>query len=403
MPDFRKYIPFLFIFFIIASISFAQQSDPIPSIDQAMRAQLRYIYKVGLAAGNQPSVFAKVGDSITHGKYYLWDIGCGVEVLARYQSYAPTIDFFRNTRFPDLYTTAWCGIANSFSRDTLAAANGWTAAEPLTRFTNPLSACPSPDNNPLRCEFRLIKPAIALIEFGTNDLEANDPVGFRKNLNAVVQETMIDGVVPVLSTIPPRLDDPVMGRRVGPYNQIIRDIAKTLQVPLWDFWAILTAPGMINQGMDHLGIHPSIYNGTDSVTFTSEALRYGFNQKNLTTLVVLKKLRAIVENKAPADTATEPNFVIFPDPLYTTVRHGGMPIQIKIQLARVNMNNPVALSLKAAPAGISGSFVANPNGTSAILTLSVRSGVAVGRYRITVLGTSGGFVRTTTFAIKVHN
>jgi hypothetical protein len=398
----RKIVLALFVFLLFSSFTQATQPPVIPVIDKAMRAELRSAYLAGLAAGNRPSIFAKVGDSITHGKYYLWDIGCKVEVLANHQSLASTIDFFRNTTFPDAYTTSWCGIANSFSRDTISAANGWTAAEPLTRFPNPFSACPIPDNNPLRCEFRLIQPSIALIMFGTNDVEENDPKTFRKNLTAIVQETLILGVVPVLSTIPPRLDDPTIGKRVGPYNQIIRDVADTLQVPLWNYWQQLQSPGLVNHGMDKFGIHPNIYNATESVTFTSEALRYGFNIRNLTTLEVLKKIRAIVENNGPADVSTDPNFTIYPTPLSLTVRRG-KTITVKIKISKINTNAPVTLLMKGAPAGISGTFVPNSTGTSATLTLEVRSGVATGYYRITVRGTNATLVRTTTFLLRVHN
>jgi hypothetical protein len=388
--------------FFVSTFLYAQQPPPIPVIDQAMRAQLRRIYRAGIAAGNRPSVFAKVGDSITHGKYNLSDIGCGVEVLARYQYLAPTIDFFRSIRFPQDFTTSWCGIANSFSRDTLAAANGWTADQPLIRFPNPISACPYPDNNPLRCEFRLIQPSIAFIMFGTNDVEENDPKKFRKNLTAVVQETIIAGVVPILSTIPPRLDDPTIGRRVDPYNVIIRDIAETLQVPLWNYWAVLTGPGMINQGMDRLGIHPSVYNGTGSAVFTPEALRYGFNQRNLMTVQILKKIQGMVENNAPADETSRPNFTLFPDPLSISVRRG-KSFTFKISILQSNRNGAIVLTLKAHPAGISGQFQMSPTGKSAMLLLNVRSGVATGRYRITVRGTNGTIVRTTTVAVRVHN
>jgi|GEM_PF-1812506 len=390
------------VFLLLVSLAGATQPPILPVIDRAMRTELRNVYLNGIAMGNQPSVFAKVGDSITHSRYFLLDIGCSVEMLASYQQLAPTIDFFRNTAFPDAFTTAWCGKANSFSRDSITAANGWTAAEPLTRFPNPISVCPTPDNNPLRCEIRLIQPSIALIMLGTNDLEENDPKKFRRNLSKVVQETIIAGVVPVLSTIPPRLDDPVMGRRVGPYNQIIQQVADTLQVPLWNYWAVLTGPGMIHQGMDSRGIHPSVYNGIDSTVFASEALRYGFNQRNLTALEVLKKVKMVVEQNGPADVTSSPNFAIFPVPLATTVQRGKI-VTLKIPVQKINTTVPVTLTLKAPPAGISGIFVMNTAGTSAILTLSVRSGVPTGNYRITVRGSNGTSVRTTTFALKVHN
>ncbi len=176
-----------------------------------MRSELRSVYKLGILDGNRPAVFAKVGDSITRTPHFLKDIGCGVEVLASHQSLASTITFFRGTPFPPDFTSAWCGVANSFTRDSVTAQNGWTADEPLRRFSNPASECPPPHDNPLRCELHLLKPSIALVMLGTNDLEINDQNNYRKKLTRIVQELMVNGVVPVLSTIPPRLDNPVMG------------------------------------------------------------------------------------------------------------------------------------------------------------------------------------------------
>ncbi len=381
---------------------YANQPPVVPVIDKAMRAQLRKVYRIGVSAGKNPAVFAKVGDSITHGDHFLNAIGCSAEELGNHQNLAPTIQFFRATSFPASYTNAWCGKANSFSRETVTADNGWTALEPLTTFPNPVSACPPPDDNPLRCELRLIKPSIALIMLGTNDLEEDDPKKFRKALTLVVQETMVEGVVPVLSTIPPRLDSTIMGRRVAPYNQIIQDIADTLQVPLWNYWFALQAPSMINQGMDNKGIHPNVFNGHDPAFFTSEGLRYGFNQRNFTAVEVLKKLRAVIQNTAPADATTTPGFAIFPTQLQATVQRG-TTISLKIKIARINLTDPITLRLKAPPAGISATFVTNATGTSAIMNLLVQSGFTPGNYRITVRGTTGTLKRTTTFALDVTN
>jgi hypothetical protein len=392
-----KHFVFLVCLFL-APIVCAEEPPIVPLIDPPMRIQLRKIYRTGLSFGNRPAVFAKVGDSITGNKFFLKDVGCGVEVLGSNQSLAPTIKYFRGIAFPDSYTTAWCGNANSFSRDSYASDHGWTANEPLKRFANPTSECPPPDDNPLRCELRLLKPSIALIMFGTNDLELNDPVKFRKKLTQIVQETIVKGVVPVLSTIPPRLDNPDMGSRVAPYNMIIREIAETLQVPLWNYW--ISLQHAINQGMDHKGIHPNVFDVDDPAIFTSEALRYGFNLRNFTAIQVLQKIKAVTQNRAPADASALPNFAIFPvEPLAPVAR--GTTVTFKIKIVRNHFSDSIHFSIKGRPSGVSAAFTAGAGGTFEFVTLTVRPDAVPGDYRITIHGTSGKLTRTTTLALTI--
>ncbi len=393
-------ISIFLILFGLPQFALAQQPPVVPSIDKTMKFQLRNVYKTGVAAGNRPTVFAKVGDSITRSKYFQKDIGCSAEVLANHQSLASTIQFFRGTAFPPSYTTVWCGRANSFSRDSLPAQNGWTAAEPLTKFPNPLSACPPPDDNPLRCEFRLLKPSIALIMLGTNDLEEDDPEKFRANLSLVVQETMLSGVVPVLSTIPPRLDNPIMGRRVATYNNIIQEVATMLQVPLWNYWLSLRGPAIIHQGMDAKGIHPNVFNLGEPAIFTTEGLRYGFNQRNLTSVYVLKKIKSVIQDRKRSDSTTLPNFTIYPTQYQTTVERGNS-IHIQLRIARINLSDPIKFRINDPPEGISGDFELSSTGKSVTLTLTAESDMAPGDYRITVRGKIGTLKRTTTIALEV--
>jgi GDSL-like Lipase/Acylhydrolase family len=392
----------IFIIFCTVAHVYAAQPPVIPVIDVAMKAQLQNIYRIELPNGRRSSVFAKVGDSITQTNHFLNGIGCDVEVLAGHQSLARTIRYFRNTKFPPRFSIAWCDDANSFTRYSAAAFHGWTAAEVLAKFTNPVSACPSPFDNPLRCEFRLIEPSIALIMFGTNDLEQNDPKGFRKNLTRVVQETIVDGVIPVLSTIPPRLDNPVMGRRVGPYNAIIEDVADRWQIPLWNYWLVLQGPEMINQGMDTKGIHPNVFRKNEASTFTAEALRYGFNQRNLTAVEILKKLRSIVQKNDPADQTSSPNFTIFTNQLQITASRG-TTTTLLLQIGRNTFQDPIRLRVKGAPSGIAGTFQSNPAANDSALELRVRSDAPTGDYRITIQGTAGALKRTTTLALQVTN
>ena len=396
----RKILLLVFLISCAQSI-YAQQPPITPVIDKAMKAQLRNTYKLGVAAGNRPTVFAKVGDSITRTPYFLKDVGCNVAILGSHQRLAPTITYFRSTSFPQAYTTVWCGDSNSFTRDSMTAHNGWTVDEPLRKFSNPLSACPAPYDTPLRCELHLLKPTIALIMLGTNDLENNDTVNFRKKLTRIVQDTILDGVVPVLSTIPPRQDSPTHGQRVAPYNIIIREVAEVLQVPLWNYWLSLQGTGVINNGMDNRGIHPSVYNGGEPAVFTPSGLRYGMNLRNFTALDVLKKVKAVVQNNAPANASTAPNFTIFPEAPLAPVPRGTIVTQ-KWRIVRVNHTAPIAFALKSQPAGVSATFALSATGNYVTVTLTVRSGVNPGDQRFTIQGTSGHLLRTTTTQLIVN-
>ncbi len=157
---------------------------------------------------------------------------------------------------------------------------------------------------------------------------------------------------------------------------------------------------MINQGIDHKGIHPNVFNDNDPAVFTSEGLQYGFNQRNFTALEVLKKVKAVIQNNAPSDATTSPNFTIYSDQRLSPVPRGTTS-SFKVKIARLNLNDPVVFSLKGQPAGVSATFTTNTLQTSVIVSLTVRSGVNPGEYRIHVQGTTGRLTRLTTIALIV--
>jgi hypothetical protein len=283
----------------------------VPVIDASLKARLRVILADGAARGNRAGVFAKIGDSISESQAYLQGIACAEEDLGSDTALAPTITFFRATNFPADYTAVWCEVADSFSRSSVSAVSGWTANDALAPLDPPRNDCPTPYESALRCELHLIRPAIALLMYGTNDLEADaDPALYQAALTQVVQETIAAGVIPVLSTIPPRLDDPTMGARVETYNQAIVAVAQAQQIPLWNYWLALQDDTMINQGLSEDGVHPNLYGGCAPeclpVNFTTEGLRYGYNQRNLTALQVLAKLKTVVLDDGPPDSSGTP-------------------------------------------------------------------------------------------------
>jgi lysophospholipase L1-like esterase len=71
----------------------------------------------------------------------------------------------------------------------------------------------------LLCELKRKKPSIVLIMYGTNDLERyNNLSTFQTQLTTIAQKSIAAGVIPVLSTIPPRVG---YTERVSNYNAVI--------------------------------------------------------------------------------------------------------------------------------------------------------------------------------------
>jgi len=264
----------------------------VPVINSASKATLRAIYLSGQGLGNRAGVFAKVGDSITASGSFLTDIGCQSEVLDTYSSLASTISFFRTTTFPAGYGSAWCSDSNSFNAYSVSADSGWSADYALA-VLNPLpTGCTAPNNTALLCELKRKKPSIVLIMYGTNDLERyNDISAFRTQLTTIVQKSVAAGVIPVLSTIPPRVG---YTARVSSYNAAIIAVAQAQQVPLWNYWRTFQGGAMVNGGLDPDGVHPNIYLGDQGADFTTNGLKYGYNQRNLTAVQVLATIKRIV-------------------------------------------------------------------------------------------------------------
>ena len=79
------------------------------------------------------------------------------------------------------------------------------------------------------------KPEVALIMLGTNDISGKRvPKNYEAGLTEIVQKCLDAHCVPILSTIPPRRDHVEV---VAETNAIIKEIAKTKQIPLIDYHA----------------------------------------------------------------------------------------------------------------------------------------------------------------------
>ncbi|HML23063.1 MAG TPA: SGNH/GDSL hydrolase family protein [Aggregatilinea sp.] len=237
--------------------------EAYPVIPDRLGGALK-IAQSGVVLGSDPHVISKVGDCISDNKNFLSPFGWGDYSLGNYGSLQPVIDQF----------------ASSLAFDSQSAYDGLVtnaALDPL--FSNPL-AC-QPGESPLRCEYRVHNPAVAVIMFGAQDLLFTPPDQFDRNLRQIVHETIQAGVIPLLSTFPGNLnrwDDAVR------YNQIIVQIALDYDIPLMNLWLALEA--LPHHGLDDDGRHLSVPISTPG-DLRGENLQRGYPQRNLVTLQAL--------------------------------------------------------------------------------------------------------------------
>jgi len=239
-----------------------------------LTTRAREIYLTGKTLGNRANVFSKVGDSITVAPDFLNPIGEGRSVLHGYGYLASTIQNF---------SAVTARTANSFSNVSFAATNGWSAWTVLDLNYIDRTWCFNGET-PLACEYRVVKPAIALIMVGTNDAVNSTPEAFRANLSTIVSYSIQRGVIPVISTIPDRFLNDIPGERVFVFNDVIREVAQTYQVPLWDYWASLQ--GLPGKGIGDT-VHPSSPPNGNAADFSAENLQYGYTVRNLGALHIL--------------------------------------------------------------------------------------------------------------------
>lgn len=299
----------------------SQDTPDFVTFGAKVSAHVRAIYRHGLAVGNRPDVFAKVGDSNTATGAFLGDIGCGKGQLGTHQDLKATVRFFSRRQLPRGYTPLFgrpvaCHSNNSFVRRGFSTRNGWGVTNLLAPFVpatvvvrylaghrlsghhvialeqSPAGRCSGVYRQSLACELHVLKPSIALIMIGTNDVPTTPLVEFLPRLRRVVTGTMAAGTIPVLSTIPPR-----RGFDVAPFNTAIIGLAKDYEIPLWNFWRTLDG-STVNRGLTAWGVHLSSYRN-DPSDLTAQAIRYGMNARNLQALEVLDVLRRRVLSVSP--------------------------------------------------------------------------------------------------------
>jgi hypothetical protein len=249
----------------------AARAEMVPAVPEgvigALSPEALAVYRRGLALGNNPRVFAKIGDcNSENGRFLVMFAEPGLYTLgARYAYLQKTIDYY----------------GDSWVRTSVAAQSGFSPASVMDPVFADPTVCRA-DEGPLQCEYRLIRPSVALIALGTH--YAPTMAQYEADLRVVIEESMRLGVVPILST---KADNVEGGDRINP---IIRRLAAEYKMPLWDFW--MAAQQLPNGGLNEDGIHPSY---ARPIFDDPWSMQQGWPWRNLTALLMLDSLRAATD------------------------------------------------------------------------------------------------------------
>ena len=228
-------------------------------------ARAREIFWAGRAMGNNPHVVAKVGDCTTEHLNFLRPLAWGKYNLGPYAELEGVVNQFRE----------------SFGYESIA---DYTAFN-TNSVQSPVWADPNvclPDESPLLCEYRIHKPSVAIIMFGTMDIHAMSAAEFDFYLRQVVNQTIEAGVIPILSTFPGNSSDPGTSTL---FNQIIVRVALDNDIPLINLWLALQS--LPNHGLALDGYHLSQPPYEQSCVFVGESMEAGYTVRNLVTLQTL--------------------------------------------------------------------------------------------------------------------
>jgi hypothetical protein len=224
----------------------------------------RDIFETGHSLGMESHTVSKIGDCISDNRNFLSPFGWGEYNLGIYDHLQSVISFF----------------SVSLSYDSLAAYDGLVTSAVLDPiFSNPL-AC-EPGETPLRCEYRVHRPSLAIIMFGAQDLLFTQPADFDRNLRQIIHESIQVGVIPILSTFPGNTE---LWQNSILYNQIVVQVALDYDVPLMNLWRALYP--LPNHGLNVDGRHlslPITYSGD----LSQPNLQRGYPQRNLVALQAL--------------------------------------------------------------------------------------------------------------------
>lgn len=252
---------------------FPTQVNAVPftsfiNLDSGVIGHMREIFATGQSLGRNARAFSKAGDSTIESPYFLGRFDGSPYNLGDYHFLQAVIDHFKG----------------SFGRKSMAVRIGqhsWTLLNPAWADKQ---QCDSGEA-PLACEFRLNNPSVVILRLGAND--AGVPKFFDKNMRAVVDYTIAQGIIPVLSTKPDQREG------TEQVNEMVRKIAADYRLPLWDFARVAkTLPG---SGLGPDGVHLTGFYQHDYTL--PQAFQRGHGVQDLTALIVLNQIWRVLDDQ----------------------------------------------------------------------------------------------------------
>jgi hypothetical protein len=216
-------------------------------------ARAQEIYQSGLARGNHPDRFSKVGDCQNVTSFFLGVFDRGEYNLGPDYAYLQaTIDHF----------------SGSFARESAAVWSGFNVYAVLDPTWADPSICAAGES-PIACEYRLWQPSFVIISLETWHGELGD---YTDDLRQVVDFWIARDVVPILAT---KADN-----REGDWsiNVAIAALAREYDLPLWNFL-------MASQSLPSFGLTDGFHLSYAQSDFSSPAaMQNGWPWRNLTAL-----------------------------------------------------------------------------------------------------------------------
>jgi PKD repeat protein len=201
------------------------ETTPIQPDIPALSQSLSNILSSG---DSQSFVFALAGDGSLAQTSILDPFAPGGNNVVNDPTLQETVNIFNST---DL------GGVTSFNRPSAAAQFNWR----ISNLLNPASAPPECGGvTPIECELNATNASVMFISIGVGDAAAGTNIDeFRANLEQIVTIVRNTGTIPVLMTIPPRLDGSVSAEVAAEYNAVIIEVADANDVPLLNLWRIM--------------------------------------------------------------------------------------------------------------------------------------------------------------------
>ncbi|MFZ5856440.1 MAG: hypothetical protein ACOYZ6_06380 [Chloroflexota bacterium] len=224
------------------------------------------IYQRGLALGNDPHAFSKIGDcqSVPASFFGIYETD-RYSFASEYQYLQETVDFYQG----------------SFAREGESVRGGFNTSSVLLPFWANAEVC-EPGESPMACENRIHNPSVVIISLEVW-FEGRTADVYEKYLRQIIEYNIEQGTLPIIAT----KADNVEGDHS--INRTVAQLAYEYDLPLWNYWrAVQPLPNHGLDPTDPTGFHLNVD---------------GWNMRSFSALQVLDAVRRATSNLTADGTA----------------------------------------------------------------------------------------------------